>query len=642
MHFRKRLIPAVCMLGIICIAFLTRNVRAEEIDGSFTYTTSGIEGEEQEKLMEFHYRDSFFTAPSYDLNMDMMAMSVRIAMAGFGIGDDSQPEHLLPLFDQLGIRYSEKTVHYGPSTADSIGFAYGERIISDEESVIVAVVRGGNYGDEWASNFTIGTGEEHIGFKMAATVVAAELRDYVLALPKERRVSVWITGYSRGAAVTNMAAAELDDISVNGGLGNVRPENIYAFCFECPFTTGKEFTAEEKNRYSNIFSVVNEFDAVTKVVPGRWGFERYGITLVLPSPINCKEYKRLAPVMEEKLKLYADIGSYNIQPGQAVYLDHAVEKVSGFVGTQKDYVKYVQETVRDMILGQEGFLLNKITELVMPYIRKYIDNLREKPKKDSIMNYGLAHAPELCMAWIDTIPDGRILLDCERAYQYIVFDGAADVYVYDTKGTLLWQGDGKNLRSFEENNTGSVYGITGEFLFAAPRGSEYILVFNADKRNKIDLSVRIFDRINSKDIFRADYRKEKLKKKQTAVLVLREEHPTVYVCEDTETAAILAALTKGEIPQSAAVIGPDSEKRTEEEHYPMIWIAEEKLPKQEPEGNGAGETEKNGGSSRKSRYMVPLISLLAVVILSSVVVLCILRKKRKEAENKNFEENREN
>ena len=96
--------------------------------------------------------------------MDLARLSLRMAFSGFGYGEQSDASNLLPLFDRLGIRYDENTVHYEVPGPDTIGYAYGVREISEDSVLVVVVVRGGNYKKEWAGNFTLGNTEDHQGF----------------------------------------------------------------------------------------------------------------------------------------------------------------------------------------------------------------------------------------------------------------------------------------------------------------------------------------------------------------------------------------------------------------------------------------------------------------------------------------------
>ena len=247
----RRIGMMVFGLVFLFCALFARTAYAEDLEGSFPYETSGVSGKQEETELEYVFRDSFFAETSYKMNPELARMSLRLAVAGFGVGKDSDASNLLALFDRLNVRYDEKTVHYTFPGPDTIGYACGVREIGENESLIIAVVRGGNYQTEWAGNFTLGLSEDHEGFRTCADLVANDLTEYIRQMSAGRKVSVLLTGYSRGAAVSNLAAAQLDKLASEAQLGSVSPDNIYAYCFACPQNTMRTKEAAEA-LYANI------------------------------------------------------------------------------------------------------------------------------------------------------------------------------------------------------------------------------------------------------------------------------------------------------------------------------------------------------------------------------------------------------
>ena len=108
----------------------------------------------------------------------------------------------------------------------------------------MVAVRGGGYQAEWAGNFNVGPGSgKHDGFSRAEIQVRNGLEEYLNdnADKLEDRMKVWICGYSRAAATSNLLAADLD----NGAINGINKKNVYAFCFECPYSTGEAGTRSE-------------------------------------------------------------------------------------------------------------------------------------------------------------------------------------------------------------------------------------------------------------------------------------------------------------------------------------------------------------------------------------------------------------
>ena len=108
-------------------------------------------------------------------------------------------------------------------------------------------------------------------------------------------MKIWITGHSRGAAVTGMTAANLN---YKYGV-----ENIFAYGFATPNGAPTSMANTVPNKTSakvctdNIFNIVNKSDFVPYVVPESWGFTKYGRTIELGVGDNTKSvYKKLARV----------------------------------------------------------------------------------------------------------------------------------------------------------------------------------------------------------------------------------------------------------------------------------------------------------------------------------------------------------
>lgn len=142
----------------------------------------------------------------------------------------------------------------------------------------------GTYGAEWLSNFNVlgrAQDPDHRGFKAAEQEVAQAVRAYVreLALdPSDTRILV--TGHSRGGAIANLLAADLNDPDEDEPM--LAPSTgIYAYTFAAPCATRADERHDEA--FGNIFNVVNEADIVTQLPLASWGYGRYGSTIELPS-----------------------------------------------------------------------------------------------------------------------------------------------------------------------------------------------------------------------------------------------------------------------------------------------------------------------------------------------------------------------
>lgn len=143
-------------------------------------------------------------------------------------------------------------------------------------SVVVAVLLNGYTSGryEWISNFELGTGKYHEGFHIASDKVVTIVKKYIQS-EHLQNVKLWITGHSRGAALTNMVAIKMIDA------GSIRADQIYAYGFATP-----QYTTRSGSGYSTIINYVSPHDFVPYVAPAEWGYKRFGHNIVFDDTIS--------------------------------------------------------------------------------------------------------------------------------------------------------------------------------------------------------------------------------------------------------------------------------------------------------------------------------------------------------------------
>ena len=280
--------------------------------------TSG--GDKKTAKYTYNYDENWFFTPSTTYQHGLTKMSIRAAMAGYGVMDDPHSidtniKYLMAGNDKNSLEFTNYESSYPDPKTNTIGYAISSKNIKNSAgktcSLLMVTVRGGGYMDEWGGNFDLGTKDEHQGFNEAALQVRDGIKKYVEKykdkLPYE--LKVWISGYSRGAATTNLVAKMLDDGEVEG----LTRDNIYAFCFECPQNTTRPETYVKGDKYKNIVSVVNPIDIVTKVAMSKFGFRRYGTVYQLP---NVRASSGYAVAKLRMMAQYKMLIQYNgISPG---------------------------------------------------------------------------------------------------------------------------------------------------------------------------------------------------------------------------------------------------------------------------------------------------------------------------------------
>jgi hypothetical protein len=166
---------------------------------------------------------------------------------------------------------------------DTVGYAFGHKEVTVQNesfTLFVVVVRGTDgklfIGEDWKSNLNCNMttkqysyGDAYCpGFDDAENKLFSKLEGYISKY-KTSKNKIFVTGHSRGAAVANLLAEDLNR--------TVIPESdryIYTFATPNPVSDNK---AKEKN---HVFNIVNPKDPVSGTPNYMW---KFGNTLVFPS-----------------------------------------------------------------------------------------------------------------------------------------------------------------------------------------------------------------------------------------------------------------------------------------------------------------------------------------------------------------------
>ena len=208
------------------------------------------------------FDDAYFLndAKAYNKDLSMLSLGASVVT-----GVEAHETAFL-----TGANFSDITPYgYDKAPTDnSIGYFLAHKKIDDFELVAV-VVRGFQYGREWSNNFYIGETGDHAGFSLCATEVYTKLQTYVSNKVKNTNLKFWITGYSRGGAVSNI----LSHFVLSGDKLAVARSNLFAYTFEAPACLETAHCVA----YENVFNITNKNDLVALVPPAKFGFGRCGI-----------------------------------------------------------------------------------------------------------------------------------------------------------------------------------------------------------------------------------------------------------------------------------------------------------------------------------------------------------------------------
>ena len=222
---------------------------------------------------EYPYSDDFFlrSCDQYDHDLARLSLGVAVAASRYK-GDAEYQEHdLVDLWEKMGFTEFDTELYQTDPTPTSICYGFAQKQVGDATVVSVAVC-GGNYGKEWASNLTVGEGTRAEGFQAASEKVEEAIDAYLKEHSTNGAIKLWITGYSRGAAVANITAADCTESDAY--------EDVYCYTFATPRTT------KDPIPYPNIFNIIQKEDPVPRIPLWDWGYERFGIDLFLVSPLS--------------------------------------------------------------------------------------------------------------------------------------------------------------------------------------------------------------------------------------------------------------------------------------------------------------------------------------------------------------------
>ena len=210
--------------------------------------------------------------------------------------------------------------------------AFGSSSIAPRDVIVVSIR--GSYGSEWVSNLDLSRDEEddHGGYVRAAHEVVSRLESMIASSHLEGSdVSVLLVGHSRGGAVANLVAAELDGRRAHAVASRDR---VYAYTFASPATTLNRAAHDE--RYANIFNIINPADIMPSLPLRAWGYERYGVDLTLPSegaPGHTSLDARMRSEYERSVGVVCAADS-----GDARVVKEVISDISARVGSADDLV----------------------------------------------------------------------------------------------------------------------------------------------------------------------------------------------------------------------------------------------------------------------------------------------------------------
>jgi hypothetical protein len=211
-------------------------------------------------------------------SQDLSKMAMALSWAAYNDNDIEQS-----LMSNRFTKVNIKPYQYR-EPVDGIKYTISTKTMPSGDTIVAIIIRGTIGLNEWGSNFNVSLTHRlfgnHVGFDNAKNHVFDNLKKDLGGLPTDGSVKYFITGHSRGAAVSNLLAGEMSN---NG----VRRSDMYVYTFAAPDVgVAMPHLWNDGGRHDNIFNICNRYDPVPKLpgallstvtLPGtQWG--KYGRT----------------------------------------------------------------------------------------------------------------------------------------------------------------------------------------------------------------------------------------------------------------------------------------------------------------------------------------------------------------------------
>ncbi len=512
----------------------------------------------------YFYKDSYFDNDATTYNHNLATMSLCLAFSAYNATEDNsyinEDVNVKNLLKACGFtNYEQKNYNQKPTT-DSIACAIASKSLEDSTLIAVAV-RGGGYEAEWSSNMKAGTTGDHQGFDEASEKVYNYLMDYISNKSITGNVKIWITGFSRAGAVSNLLAAKLDRRSKNDTV-TYNNKSVYAYCFATPAGAANINSPHDK-MYKNIFSIINYHDPVPLVAPYYWDFDRYGITKVLPFSegfANASEYennmikrlKNMGYTYEindfKNVKAGPTIGyavGYNVanaitgndKGSMGTFLRKLISAMKGsnLLSTRENFVKNgmqedLQNKFRDGSIDIKtegvGILLSIIDRVA---INKDISATAIK-NKDIL---AIAHAEQAYyIAWMQSMDDNYVKnakASFANYYRGIEVNCPVDVIVYDSNNKIVASIINEVPQEIEGSSIISSVDFDGQKVIYLPMDSEYRVETKARENCQTTYTIKEYGGTNFNVKRVINYNEIEMKKNEVLTSTVES-----YSEEDTE------------------------------------------------------------------------------------------------------------
>ena len=421
-------------------------VQAEEDETETIHSRFYITTSHKSNTYEVKFNRNWFKEDARIYSHDLAKLSLAMATSAFRPAEAKEGEADVNLNEFL------TQAHFTDLRSDdydkdpnmyTISTVMGHQMIGegDDAFELIAVgLCGQGYVDEWESNFSIGDGLIHDGFRRASQLVYDRIFGYIAAEHLDGPKKIWISGFSRAAGVTNLTAAKLSDSNL------FDQKSVFAYTFASPNTV----IDEDDDRYENIFNIVGKMDPVPSIPFADWGYGKYGKEMFLPSletdsdfEIKSQKanviYKRLTGIdywyNPETNITIRTVLNYILElcPDRQTYKEHLQSKIIRLYENHNivSVLSNLLEIANDPDLINEDTkesangLLNYLLLLMSDYENNGSLFRRWNKNATAKTNLAQAHTPELYVSWLMSTETGEELYSSSLKYSIFYIESPA-------------------------------------------------------------------------------------------------------------------------------------------------------------------------------------------------------------------------
>ena len=500
----------ILILALFMLLFSCGSIIAADQPLSITVSYSNVSDKLQTITVD--YDDNWLLQPDDQFNLKLAQASFAMACSAFRskIYDLSKMDHdILDFFSQAGFIEPRSDDFHRPTGANTIATVIAHKTVGADTLIAVAI-SGNNYQNEWLSNLTIDNDQRAAGFNRAADIITARLGTYIMQHHLTGNLRLWVAGYSRAAAVTNLFAADAVD--------SHRYQGVYAYGFATPRTTKEA----NPGRYYNIFNIINPEDVVPMIPFPEWGFERYGIDLFLPTIETDSGW--MYKSLETNQLALSDTGKVTVfNPTMYRELHTVLDYIAFFINSSASYTASYQNILLNFWVNKDfkallkdirskislSSLWNEISkrnEEFRYYFREFYNFLDfniqiiftsiignkfdpENQLWDNELslqeNIAYGHYDKSYRYWLFSSDDPEKILKRDPKYVHYTILGDVDVEIFDENGDFVESFDHEGYVDFDAQGIKypDFHGDTSQtVIFAERLGKQTLLFLPTDQK----------------------------------------------------------------------------------------------------------------------------------------------------------------